>query len=123
MRSGSVRLFEQELLAHRRRFMQSGVYLLLEKLQPAVVRRLFKRVYERLLARSRRRRRVSVTGVGVVCAAVALCGTRSLLLATDKIPLKEFRQALLWQGVTMDLDEVECVLANMIAKVRTLNRA
>jgi hypothetical protein len=37
-----------------------------------------------------------------------------LIRASNKIPLADFATALRWMGVQMDLDEVECVLANLI---------
>jgi hypothetical protein len=44
LRSGNIQLFREQMAVHRRRFMVSGVYLLLERVQPLVLRRLFKRM-------------------------------------------------------------------------------
>ena len=44
---GDVQSYRAELRRHRTAFVRAGVYLLLEKLEPVVLRKLFKRVYVR----------------------------------------------------------------------------
>lgn len=88
MKAGSVRQFEQALEDNMEEFIKTGTYLLIEKLRLAVYRRLFKRV--QLIHAS---------------------------MNPDKavqVPLGHFLAALAWEGHQTDLDEVECVVANMI---------
>ena len=44
LRSGNIEQYRREMTRHRVRLMRAGVYLLLEKLQPLIMRRLFKRM-------------------------------------------------------------------------------
>ncbi|GAB4813904.1 hypothetical protein N2152v2_000950 [Parachlorella kessleri] len=88
MRTGDVRLFNDTMAQQQFRFIQEGTYLLLEKLRQAVYRRLLRRVW--LIHREQQPAKASQV---------------SLLL---------FQRALAAQGVTMDMDEVECIAANLI---------
>lgn len=69
-------------------FIKDGTYLLLEKLQLAVQRRLLRRVW-------------------------ALHAEADPVRAAQ-IPLTWFQDALRLLGCDMDMDEVECVAANLI---------
>ncbi|KAL4450585.1 hypothetical protein ABPG77_000941 [Micractinium sp. CCAP 211/92] len=88
MRSGDVKLFSDTMNALQFRFIQEGTYLLLEKLRYAVFRRLLRKVH-------------AVHGA----------------LEPEKraqIPLAQFQAALAMQGLEVDMDEVECIAANLI---------
>jgi hypothetical protein len=67
-------------------YIQKGVYLLLERLQMYVYRTLFKRA----------------------------CKIVSSITASSKIRLPFLQTALHTSGVDMGMDEVECILANLI---------
>ncbi|PRW20744.1 PCI domain-containing 2 [Chlorella sorokiniana] len=88
MRSGDVKLFNDTMEAQQFRFIQEGTYLLLEKLRYAVYRRLLRVVH----------------------------GVHAQLEPEKRtqIPLPQFQTALALQGVPLDMDEVECVAANLI---------
>lgn len=88
VKSGSVRQFEHALQDHMESYVTAGTYLLIEKLRVAVYRRLFKKV-QRIFAEFKPERAVQV-------------------------PLKYFVEALKWEGYDTDLDEVECIVANMV---------
>jgi hypothetical protein len=45
LRTGNIQLYREEMAKFRVHFMRIGVFLLLEKLQPLIMRRLFKRMY------------------------------------------------------------------------------
>lgn len=88
MRTGDVRLFNDTMAAHQFRFIQEGTYLLLEKLRAAVYRRLLRKVW--------------LVHGELEPAKLA------------QIPLAQFQTALALQGVELDMDEAECVCANLI---------
>ena len=83
LRTGDVGAFAACLEAHREQFIAAGVYLLLERLQLAVYRTLFKRV-------------------------VALAGS-------TRLPLSLLQAGLVAAGVPLALDEVECIVVNLVA--------
>ena len=91
IRRGDLRTFNAGLDLHQDLFIRRGTYLLLEKCKTVCYRNLFKRVY--LVGKNERK---------------------------EKIPLRDMAKALQWLGKEMDMDEVECVLANLIfcGKVR-----
>ena len=89
MQTGSVRDLDEALELHLPTYIRAGTYLVLEKLRFAVMRRLLKRT---LLLGSELRPGKPKT----------------------QLPLGLYQAALRWQGVDMELDEVECVVANMI---------
>ena len=89
MQTGSVRDLDEALEHHLPTYIRAGTYLVLEKLRFAVMRRLLKRT---LLLGSELRPGKPKT----------------------QLPLGLYQAALRWQGVDMELDEVECVVANMI---------
>ena len=88
VKSGSVRQFEHALQDHMEDYVGAGTYLLIEKLRVAVYRRLFKKV-QQIYAQFKPEKAVQV-------------------------PLQYFVEALKWEGYETDLDEVECIVANMI---------
>lgn len=88
MRLGDVQLFNDTMAAQQFRFIQEGTYLLLEKLRQAVYRRLLRRVY--------------------------LINAEQQPAKAAQIPLPLFQQALAVQGISMDMDEIECIAANLI---------
>mmetsp|Transcript_900 Transcript_900/g.2763 ORF Transcript_900/g.2763 Transcript_900/m.2763 type:complete len:404 (-) Transcript_900:251-1462(-) len=90
MRTGEVGLLESTLEANQHRFIHEGMYLLVEKLKYATYRRLMKRV-QLLHAESN-------PGKGF------------------QLPLVLVERALTWQQSEVEADEVECVVANLIAR-------
>ncbi|KAL4433578.1 hypothetical protein ABPG75_000019 [Micractinium tetrahymenae] len=88
MRSGDVKLFNDTMDAQQFRFIQEGTYLLLEKLRYAVFRRLLRKVHA-VHAKLEPEKRA-------------------------QIPLAQFQAALATQGLELDMDEVECIAANLI---------
>ena len=40
---------------------------------------------------------------------------QSTLIIRGTVHAEKFRRALAWQGMDLDMDEVECILANLIA--------
>ncbi|EFN51772.1 hypothetical protein CHLNCDRAFT_27542, partial [Chlorella variabilis] len=88
MRNGDIKLFNDIMDAQQFRFIQEGTYLLLEKLRYAAYRRLLRKV----------------------------CGVHAEMEPHKRtqIPLPQFQAALAFQGVELDMDEVECVAANLI---------
>ena len=89
VRSGDVRLLDGALAQHAPLFIRAGTFLLLEKLRNGVFRTLLKRIHNVQKLRE---------------PAKAF-----------QLPIALFQQALAWCGAeAMDLDECECVLANLI---------
>ena len=83
---GDLRAFERELDFHQQRFIRHGSYLLVERAKVITYRNFFKRVH-------------SLHPAG-----------------TAKLDITAFQRCLEAVGLTMDRDEVECVLANLIYK-------
>jgi hypothetical protein len=100
VRAGDAGLFARALAAQQARLVRVGLYLLVDKLQVAVHRRLIKR-----------------------CAAAnrALRGAER----AHQVPLSLVAGALAAQGVPMEPDELECVVANLIVRdaVKVRSRA
>ncbi|PSC74505.1 PCI domain-containing 2 [Micractinium conductrix] len=88
MHAGDIKLFSDTMDTQQFRFIQEGTYLLLEKLRYAVYRRLLRKVHA-VHAQLEPEKRT-------------------------QIPLLQFQMALAMQGVELDIDEVECVAANLI---------
>lgn len=86
VRTGNLRLFNQSFAQYETLFRKRGLYLLLERLKWLVYRTLFKRTYSI----------VRPMGGPSVCSLTAL---QSALSACE---------------VALDLDEVECIVANLI---------
>lgn len=88
MRTGCVSKLDTSLEAQQWHFIRAGTYLVLEKLKQAVLRRLLKRV-------------------------VLLHAQRSPDRA-NQLPLAQMQLALKWQGVAVEMKEVECLVGNLI---------
>lgn len=88
LRTGDVGLFASTMAAQQTTFIRDGTYLLLEKLGPAVQRRLLRRV-----------------------AALHAAADPS---KAAQIPLQRFQAASEALGCAMGMDEVECVVANLV---------
>mmetsp|Transcript_29980 Transcript_29980/g.71414 ORF Transcript_29980/g.71414 Transcript_29980/m.71414 type:complete len:413 (-) Transcript_29980:49-1287(-) len=88
MKTGSIKMYNECMDRYQEVFIQAGTFLLLEKLKQSVYRRLLRKV-----------------------AAVH----KELEPAKwAQIPLALFQSALAWEGCDMDLDEIECILANLV---------
>eukprot|EP00270_Netrium_digitus_P005018 TRINITY_DN16533_c0_g1_i1.p1 TRINITY_DN16533_c0_g1~~TRINITY_DN16533_c0_g1_i1.p1 ORF type:complete len:410 (+),score=100.71 TRINITY_DN16533_c0_g1_i1:54-1232(+) len=90
MRSGDVRLLRSALQKHEGRFLRAGVYLILEKLELHVFRRLIKKMH--LIQKQKdpsRGHQVKMDGIV---------------------------HAFKWMELDIDMDEVECLTATMIHK-------
>jgi hypothetical protein len=88
VRTGDVRALNAALDDGQEEFIRAGTYLLLEKLKAGVYRTLLKRIH----AMQREREPAKAF----------------------QLHISLFQRALSWLGVDMDLDECECVLANLI---------
>ena len=88
LKTGDVGLFNSTMAAQQTAFIKDGTYLLLEKLQLAVQRRLLRRVW------------------AIHAEVDPVRGAQ--------IPLSWFQDALCMLGCDMDMDEVECIAANLI---------
>ena len=89
MRRGDARLLNSALGSNESTFIKQGTYLLLEKLRMSVYRTLFKKIH-------------------------AIQGEMDPAKA-NQVALAKFQTALHWCGADdVDLDEVECIVANLI---------
>lgn len=91
---GSIQAFNQTLLQHQRKFIASGTYLLLEKMKLVVYRTLFKKVHQ-------------------VHTKMVLEDAEGRGKSTQ-ISMEMLKASLDWQRVSMDLEEIECLVANLI---------
>ena len=90
-----------------REYVKAGTYLLLEKLRPAVARRLVRKVAALHAAAS------AASGGGAGGAAAAAPGGGAALTA-HQLPLAKVAAALEWSGAPSDPDAVECLVARLI---------
>ncbi|XP_062091018.1 enhanced ethylene response protein 5 [Humulus lupulus] len=90
LKRGDLRLLRQALQEHEDRFLRSGVYLVLEKLELQVYQRLIKKIY--ILQRQKDP------------------------IKAHQLKLEIIVKALKWFEIDMDLDEVECIVAILIYK-------
>lgn len=90
MKRGDVRLLRETLQAHEDKLLRAGVYLVLEKLELQVYRRLYKRMH--------------------------LVQKQGDPARAHQLRMDAIVRALTWLGVQMDVDEVECITATMIYK-------
>ncbi|CAM8938831.1 unnamed protein product [Rhodiola kirilowii] len=90
LRRGDLRLLRQALQEHEDRFLRSGVYLVLEKLELQVYQRLIKKIY--------------------------IIQKQKDPVKAHQIKLEAIVKALKWLDMDMDIDEVECITANLIYK-------
>ncbi|KAJ0524313.1 putative proteasome component (PCI) domain, winged helix-like DNA-binding domain superfamily [Helianthus annuus] len=90
MRRGDLRLLRHALEQHEDRFLRSGVYLVLEKLELQVYQRLVKKIY--------------------------IIQKQKDPSKAHQIKLEMIVKALKWLKMEMDLDEVECIMSILIYK-------
>ncbi|KAI3709650.1 hypothetical protein L2E82_39416 [Cichorium intybus] len=90
MKRGDLRLLRHALEEHEDRFLRSGVYLVLEKLELQVYQRLVKKIY--IIQKQKDPSRA------------------------HQIKLEVIVKALKWLEMEMDLDEVECIMSILIYK-------
>lgn len=90
LRRGDLRLLRCALQEHEDRFLRSGVYLVLEKLELQVYRRLIKKIY--IIQKHKDPSKAHQVKLDVVV------------------------RALKWLQIDMDVDEVECIVAILIYK-------
>nr|XP_043629008.1 enhanced ethylene response protein 5 [Erigeron canadensis] len=90
MRRGDLRLLRHALEEHEDRFLRSGVYLVLEKLELQVYQRLVKKIY--------------------------IIQKQKDPSKAHQIKLEVIVKALKWLDMEMDLDEVECIMSILIYK-------
>ncbi|CAH2080227.1 unnamed protein product [Thlaspi arvense] len=90
LRKGDLRLLRHALDEHEDRFLRSGVYLVLEKLELQVYQRLMKKIYinQKLSDPAR----------------------------AHQLKLEVIAKALRWLGMDMDLVEVKCIMMMLIHK-------
>ncbi|KAG8376133.1 hypothetical protein BUALT_Bualt09G0031600 [Buddleja alternifolia] len=90
LKRGDLRLLRHALQEHEDRFLRSGVYLVLEKLELQVYQRLVKKIY--IIQKQRDPNKA------------------------HQIKLDVIVNALKWLEMDMDLDEVECIMSILIYK-------
>lgn len=90
MRRGDVRLLRDSLQRHEDQFLRAGVFLVLEKLELHVYRRLFKKIH--LIQKARNPAK------------------------GHQLKMESIVKALKWLEIDMDVDEVECIMATLIFK-------
>ncbi|KAL5572489.1 hypothetical protein UlMin_022086 [Ulmus minor] len=90
LRRGDLRLLRHALQEHEDRFLRSGVYLVLEKLELQVYQRLIKKIY--------------------------IIQKQKDPAKAHQLKLEIIVKALKWLEMDMDLDEVECIVAILIHK-------
>ncbi|KAL4563827.1 hypothetical protein LXL04_027875 [Taraxacum kok-saghyz] len=90
MRRGDLRLLRHALEQHEDRFLRSGVYLVLEKLELQVYQRLVKKIY--------------------------MIQKQKDPSKAHQIKLEVIVKALKWLQMEMDIDEVECIMSILIYK-------
>lgn len=88
VKRGNVRQLNDALEQHQVVFIMQGTFLVLEKLRNIVLRTLFQKVH-------------------------AISAEKNPAKATQ-VSLQLFLEALNWCGCGMDIDEVECIVANLI---------
>ncbi|VVA10368.1 PREDICTED: PCI [Prunus dulcis] len=90
LKRGDLRLLRHALEEHEDRFLRSGVYLVLEKLELQVYQRLIKKIY--------------------------IIQKQKDPIKAHQLKLEVIVKALKWLEISMDLDEVECIVAILIYK-------
>uniref|UniRef100_A0A7N0TUH0 PCI domain-containing protein n=1 Tax=Kalanchoe fedtschenkoi TaxID=63787 RepID=A0A7N0TUH0_KALFE len=90
LRRGDLRLLRQAVQEHEDRFLRSGVYLVLEKLELQVYQRLIKKIY--------------------------IIQKQKDPSKAHQVKLEVIVKALKWLQLDMDVDEVECIISNLIYK-------
>ncbi|KAL8136511.1 hypothetical protein V2J09_002512 [Rumex salicifolius] len=103
LRRGDLRLLRSALQQHEDRFLRSGVYLVLEKLELQVYRRLIKKMW-------------------VLCSAnfhaliIHIIQKQKDPSKAHLVKLEVIVKAFKWLEIDMDIDEVECIVAILIFK-------
>lgn len=90
LRRGDLRLLRHALQEHEDRFLRSGVYLVLEKLELQVYQRLVKKIY--------------------------FIQKQKDPSKAHQLKLEVIVKALKWLEMDMDVDEVECIMSILIYK-------
>ncbi|XP_043807742.1 enhanced ethylene response protein 5 isoform X2 [Manihot esculenta] len=90
LKRGDLRLLRHALQEHEDRFLRSGVFLVLEKLELQVYQRLLKKIY--------------------------IIQKQKDPSKAHQMKLETIIKALKWLEMDMDLDEVECIVAILIYK-------
>ncbi|KAK9274629.1 hypothetical protein L1049_021880 [Liquidambar formosana] len=90
LKRGDLRLLRHALQEHEDRFLRSGVYLVLEKLELQVYQRLVKKIY--------------------------IIQKQKDPSKAHQVKLEVIVKALQWLEMDMDIDEVECIMAILIYK-------
>ncbi|XP_007012854.2 PREDICTED: enhanced ethylene response protein 5 isoform X1 [Theobroma cacao] len=90
LKRGDLRLLRHALQEHEDRFLRSGVYLVLEKLELQVYQRLVKKIY--------------------------IIQKQKDPSKAHQLKLEVIVKALKWLEMDMDLDEVECIMTILIYK-------
>ncbi|KAF5481861.1 hypothetical protein F2P56_002477 [Juglans regia] len=90
LKRGDLRLLRHALQEHEDRFLRSGVYLVLEKLELQVYQRLVKKIY--IIQKQKDPNKA------------------------HQVKLEVIVKALKWLQMDMDVDEVECIMAILIYK-------
>ncbi|GFY98446.1 proteasome family protein [Actinidia rufa] len=90
LKRGDIRLLRQALQGHEDRFLRSGVYLVLEKLELQVYQRLIKKIY--------------------------IIRKQKDPSKAHQIKLEVIAKALKWLEMELDVDEVECIMSILIYK-------
>ncbi|KAH6779074.1 proteasome family protein [Perilla frutescens var. hirtella] len=90
LKRGDLRLLRHALEEHEDRFLRSGVYLVLEKLELQVYQRLVKKIY--IIQKQKDPNKA------------------------HQIKLDVIVKALRWLEIDMDVDEVECIMSILIYK-------
>ena len=117
----------QELEANQRLFIRQGSYLLVERARTIVYRNFFRRVYSLHPAGTTSayaRLDPSTSGPSPPCFACLLLRMHLAnpeVHVSSRVPSAEldigmFKRCLGATGVTTDVDEIECVIANLIFK-------
>jgi len=89
VKRGHLKLFNDSLETHQEFFIKKGIYLMLEKLKSTIYRNLFHRVYK-------------------------FVQNEDSMKNKHWLPLDVLLAALRVNGIEMDTDELECILANLI---------
>lgn len=90
LRRGDLRLLRHALQEHEDRFLRSGVFLVLEKLELQVYQRLVKKIY--------------------------IIQKQKDPTKAHQVKLEVIVKALKWLEMDMDVDEVECIMSILIYK-------
>jgi len=88
-RTGNLKMFNENLEQHQEYFIQKGIFLILEKLKTFVYRNLFRKVHVFVSAEKDEKK-------------------------ANQLSLHELQTALKINEIDMEVDELECIIANLI---------